>query len=67
MAKVLSLNFRPFWVVTYSLWPIKGVPAHVPTPTGPPMAKTSAKPVTRHVAVEESTCINWFLPPAMPL
>ena len=53
--------FPPFWVVTCPLWPITGPPTWVFTPTGPPMSKTSAKPITRPVAVEQSTCINCFL------
>ena len=30
-------------------------------PTGPSMSKTLAKSVTRPVAIEQSTCINWFV------
>ena len=35
-------------------------------PMGLLMSKTSAKPVTRPVALEQSTSINWFLPTTQP-
>ena len=77
-----SLNFRAFaginrWQKWCTLFPtISGghvlcLPNHRFShpgfhPTGPRMSKTSAKPITWPMAVEQSTCINWFLPPAQP-
>ena len=36
--------FPPIWLVTCSFWPITASSAQVINPTGPPVAKTSAKP-----------------------
>ena len=43
-----------------------GLYARVFTLTVLPMVKTSAKPIIRPMAIEQSTCINWFLPPTWP-